>query len=794
MIPPNVGQVTQGAAAAQIVEFISRRRRFLGFLMISAFLLIVFIAARPLGHQQTGDSNNLITGARVAVGCVREGQFERCGRYEGSDHTAVYPYPLLQYVPVSALIQMGFDDTEILGALGSISFLAFTGSLLGVVWVFRWRPKVAALSLLSLLASSWLYQSTSAFGEGLAAALVVAAVIAAIRRRPVTLFVLVALASLSKETIAPFISILALVCARSPDDRWLPRRSLVLAAVAGGLAGLSANFAFNVFRFGTWRNLTYLIQETRTDTTAHKVEFFAAIIGSPSAGVVWFWPVFSLLTVSGLAIGIRRLVRSRRDYCSWLPVIIVVFTLAGWFAFLSSWYSPFGWISFGPRLEVPLLGGAAVAIAHLVGDTVVVAIERNRNVSLAFVTALLIGALQFASPWRYAKSINTLIIGSQTCPPMTGLDILEPDLYYRCTTDVLWRVRPPVLKQLFEVSASVGGTAWIVALAGCLLLLWFVGSRRTVDQIEAQPLAFPQPAIEHAATSSELPSRRREVQPPDGWTRRELKDLLGSISIDGAPPGEMRGYLEQDFERFLLTWDLARGTEGKLLEIGANPYFTTVLLREFTDLEVEMTNSFDPDSEEVFTQLVSYEDPATRERTVHQFTYRSLNVERAPFPYPSDHFDTVIFCEVIEHLLMDPVAALREIQRVLKPDGLLILSTPNVARFENVARLIAGVNIYDPYSGYGPYGRHNREFSRDELYKLLTFVGFNPIDHFTADVHPNVSQYSSELDELERMVAQRGHDLGQYIFFTARNGSGTPDRLPAELYRSWPNERLASWN
>jgi 2-polyprenyl-3-methyl-5-hydroxy-6-metoxy-1,4-benzoquinol methylase len=39
-------------------------------------------------------------------------------------------------------------------------------------------------------------------------------------------------------------------------------------------------------------------------------------------------------------------------------------------------------------------------------------------------------------------------------------------------------------------------------------------------------------------------------------------------------------------------------------------------------------------------------------------------------------FDTVISCETIEHL-PDPVAALREVHRVLKPGGRLFLTTPN---------------------------------------------------------------------------------------------------------------------
>jgi SAM-dependent methyltransferase len=39
-------------------------------------------------------------------------------------------------------------------------------------------------------------------------------------------------------------------------------------------------------------------------------------------------------------------------------------------------------------------------------------------------------------------------------------------------------------------------------------------------------------------------------------------------------------------------------------------------------------------------------------------------------------FDTVISCETVEHL-PDPQRALREIQRVLRPGGRLLLTTPN---------------------------------------------------------------------------------------------------------------------
>jgi 2-polyprenyl-3-methyl-5-hydroxy-6-metoxy-1,4-benzoquinol methylase len=44
-------------------------------------------------------------------------------------------------------------------------------------------------------------------------------------------------------------------------------------------------------------------------------------------------------------------------------------------------------------------------------------------------------------------------------------------------------------------------------------------------------------------------------------------------------------------------------------------------------------------------------------------------------PYPDETFDAVLFCEVIEHV-EDDVAALREIHRVLKPGGRIVVSTP----------------------------------------------------------------------------------------------------------------------
>ena len=121
---------------------------------------------------------------------------------------------------------------------------------------------------------------------------------------------------------------------------------------------------------------------------------------------------------------------------------------------------------------------------------------------------------------------------------------------------------------------------------------------------------------------------------------------------------------------------------------------------------------------------------------VIEYAFKQFNIEAEKFPYDDNSFDVVLFCEIIEHLLSDPVHALTEIRRVLKPGGDLVLTTPNVARLENARKIIAGENVYDPYSGHGPYGRHNREYTQEDLFSLLTANGFTVRTIFTADVHP----------------------------------------------------------
>jgi SAM-dependent methyltransferase len=265
---------------------------------------------------------------------------------------------------------------------------------------------------------------------------------------------------------------------------------------------------------------------------------------------------------------------------------------------------------------------------------------------------------------------------------------------------------------------------------------------------------------------------------------------MDGFGIDGAPPEALAGYVDEAFWRFLHTWGCVREARGRVLELGANPYYLTWLLRHCTSLEPTLANFFGNERGPIVQEL-HWRDRDGRAHT-ESMACELFNMEEDAFPYADDSFDVVLFCEILEHLLMDPQFALREIHRVLVPHGTLVLTTPNVARLDNVLALVAGENVYDPYSGHGPYGRHNREYTMHDVARLLRFCGFEIERQFTADSRAPVTPYTARVGyaAVAPALAFRKEDLGQYLFVVARPSRAPKDGLASFLYRSYPEERM----
>jgi SAM-dependent methyltransferase len=162
--------------------------------------------------------------------------------------------------------------------------------------------------------------------------------------------------------------------------------------------------------------------------------------------------------------------------------------------------------------------------------------------------------------------------------------------------------------------------------------------------------------------------------------------------------------------------------DSRLLELGSEPFFTSQCLHILWPGQATYANYYGTAERHGAHTLVEVGGAGAK-----TFAYDLFNIETDPFPYPDASFDVVLFCELVEHLAINPVLTLAEIHRVLKPGGHLIVTTPNVLSIERLecyaraARL--DVDRYNPTFGYG--ARHNREYSPAELRLLLEETGFD---------------------------------------------------------------------
>jgi SAM-dependent methyltransferase len=285
---------------------------------------------------------------------------------------------------------------------------------------------------------------------------------------------------------------------------------------------------------------------------------------------------------------------------------------------------------------------------------------------------------------------------------------------------LLLALRPSRLENPFVVAGGVMACTTVLTVIDSLGAL--LGRRRRGYSPAGGPLSRASRARRSAAGRNGLKGLG-DGSALIGDPQRERDHVLGLRGVfhDDA---EWARYVNEGWERvqvvLRLMTDLRERGVRRVLELGANPYVLTLLLRRRLDFDLELANYFGD------------EPPGGAERVQAgelqgvpaEFRFRHFNVERDPFPYGDAAFDCVLFCEILEHLLLDPDRAVAEIARVVRPGGFVVISTPNATRLSNLYFLALGRSIWDGYSPNGPYGRHNREYSVGEVEALLTRHGF----------------------------------------------------------------------
>jgi SAM-dependent methyltransferase len=319
-----------------------------------------------------------------------------------------------------------------------------------------------------------------------------------------------------------------------------------------------------------------------------------------------------------------------------------------------------------------------------------------------------------------------------------------------------------------EVAQALGANARDYVARECN---WGVVARRYAAFLEAvvegkeYRQEEQQPVPEPAPPAAELP---------------EVEQYLRGWAVDDAA----RNYLDSHCTRLVKTLEITPpgGPGERILEMGSYLQMTPALRTRLGYGEVR--GCYYGKLGRTDHRTVSSAEGDTFSCEVDHF-----DAEKDRFPYPSEHFSTVLCCELIEHLFADPMHLMAEVNRILKPGGHLVLTTPNVAALRGISAILLGYHpgffhsYIKPAQGSDEVdARHNREYTPREIHLLLDTSGFAVERLETGEFRDLPHPEFGWVKHLLRRYRLETDLRGDGIYAVGRKTGPVKDRYPGWLY------------
>ncbi len=216
---------------------------------------------------------------------------------------------------------------------------------------------------------------------------------------------------------------------------------------------------------------------------------------------------------------------------------------------------------------------------------------------------------------------------------------------------------------------------------------------------------------------------KSENRYPSNSSLKLIDDVIEAIKFNN--PSDLKSFLNYaQGQRVRLAFDADYTlqyipTEHKIMEVGSSPPILTGVVQKlgYSIVGVDI-------SPELFQDAISHLN----------LIVKKCNIETESLPFPDNSFDVILLNEVFEHLRINLIFTMQEMLRVLKPEGKIFISTPNLKSLRGISNFIirdkayaCGSSIYKEYRKLQRYGHmgHIREYTKSEISDFLEEIGFD---------------------------------------------------------------------
>jgi SAM-dependent methyltransferase len=138
-------------------------------------------------------------------------------------------------------------------------------------------------------------------------------------------------------------------------------------------------------------------------------------------------------------------------------------------------------------------------------------------------------------------------------------------------------------------------------------------------------------------------------------------------------------------------------------------------------------------------------------------------------PFAANSQDAIMLMNIWEHVT-DPVSMAKSLRKVLKPEGVLVVTTPSRFRTENILRALRGRDV--SFRSV----QHVTEYTVGQVFEQLRWAGFDVVEHHGEPMPQPEGAFLQKLRRATLGAALDGwrkatgshHSFGPTVFFVAR--------------------------